>query len=338
MPRFRVLLVLLSLLAAPAADAQPLDEEKKLSSLAGEYLDLSCKLNPSWASSLGYRKYDSLLDDFQSSAVAERVALARRHLALFQEVDAQKLSVGARIDLSLLVADAEATIFTWTELKPQKWDPGVYNDALGTAMLYLTLLPDDSPLWPERLRAVLARAKEVPRLFEQARANLDSASPVLVKLAIAQNPGHAETFETDLPRRFDKAPAEMRADLEAACAAAAKAVRDYQAWLETVLLPATKGDWRLGSELWRKKLRFTLQTDLTPEQILESAWAAFRATREEMLAIAEPLHAEMFPDHRHEEEARSGSTRSSPRSFSASPTGTRPARRSSPTSRSGSRR
>lgn len=299
--RLATALLGLALLPAGARAQSDAAEEKKFASLAEEYLDLSCRLNPAWASSLGYRRYDAILDDFSSAAVAERLALAKKYLALFSEIDANRLGESARIDLSILVTDAERQLFTWGELKPHRRDPGLYNETLGTALLYLTLQADDSPLWPERLRAIAARAKEVPRLLDQARANLESPSPVLVRLAIDQNPGHVATFAEDLPRHFPKASPESRADLEAACAAAAQALRDYQKWLETDALAAAKGDWRLGSELWRKKLRFALETDLTPERILESAWESFRATREEMLAIAEPMHAAMFPDHRHDE-------------------------------------
>ena len=43
------------------------------------------------------------------------------------------------------------------------------------------------------------------------------------------------------------------------------ALDEYGGWLESELLPRSKGDFRLGEDLWRKKLKYALASDLTQD-------------------------------------------------------------------------
>ncbi|HEU4402684.1 MAG TPA: DUF885 domain-containing protein, partial [Candidatus Polarisedimenticolia bacterium] len=79
------------------------------------------------------------------------------------------------------------------------------------------------------------------------------------------------------------------------------ALKEFQTWLEHDLKPASKGDWRLGKERWTKKLRYTLQSSMTPEEIMKRAQQMLDADRRRMLEIATPLHARLFSDHHHAE-------------------------------------
>ena len=52
---------------------------------------------------------------------------------------------------------------------------------------------------------------------------------------------------------------------------AAKALADYKKWLQKDLLPRSDGDFRIGEEKFRKKLRFALASDLSMEEIMKRA-------------------------------------------------------------------
>src|SRR5438552_6028389 len=51
----------------------------------------------------------------------------------------------------------------------------------------------------------------------------------------------------------------------------ATALEDYKKWLEKDLLPRSDGDFRLGADKFRKKLRFALASDLSMEEIMKRA-------------------------------------------------------------------
>ena len=73
---------------------------------------------------------------------------------------------------------------------------------------------------------------------------------------------------------------------EAAATAAHAAVETFRSGLDTSIRPRAEGEGRLGPELFARKLRLTLGSDLAPEQLRGRAWADYHAVRAEMLRLA----------------------------------------------------
>ncbi len=88
----------------------------------------------------------------------------------------------------------------------------------------------------------------------------------------------------------------MRNELAAAQATAISALEDYGKWLETDLLPRSTGDFRIGDQKYRQKLRFALESDLPKEELLKRAEADLKATQEEMSKVALSLYPKLFPN------------------------------------------
>ncbi|PYT35742.1 MAG: hypothetical protein DMF52_09640 [Acidobacteria bacterium] len=268
--------------------------------IADRYLDDSMRAYPTTATMVGYHTYDGDLEDLSAGGIEDKLDLARHYRAEVSAVDPKRLSTSARIDYHLVMNDIEATIFSLTELRPFERDPQSYVDLLGNTMLYLTLQDEDSPAWPERLEALLLRMQQIPRFLEAAKSNLKDPPRVTTDLVLHTNAGNIDFFEKSFPGLFAKAP-KIRRQLESESARALAALREFQAWLEGDLLPRSRGDWRLGRELWTKKLRHTLQSSLTPDEILRRARQQLEIDRRRMLEVAAPLHARLHPGHRHVE-------------------------------------
>jgi uncharacterized protein (DUF885 family) len=62
------------------------------------------------------------------------------------------------------------------------------------------------------------------------------------------------------------------------------------------VLPTASGEFRIGAERFRKKLRFALDADLSPEQIYERCQRELESTTAALHATALPLFAKHFPD------------------------------------------
>ena len=62
------------------------------------------------------------------------------------------------------------------------------------------------------------------------------------------------------------------------------------------MLPRSNGDFRLGAEKFRKKLRFSLASDLSMEEIMKRARADLAATQAAIYETALPLYKKYFPD------------------------------------------
>lgn len=274
--------------------------EARFYDAAERYLDASLKLNPVAATYYGYHRYDGEMDDFSPGGIRERVSFYEAAEHLFAAMDRSKMSAGALIDLELILNDVQASLFSLKELKPHENNPGHYNEIIGYGTLFLTNLSEGDPAWADRLRSLLSRMKAIPSLLAAAKAGLRNPPRVVTEFIIQQNPANISFFRETLPKLYDGAP-DLRPPLEAEGARVIAALEEHQRFLEGDLLARSSGNWRLGRDLWTKKLRLTLQSDLRPEEILDRAWKRLRSEREAMLSVAEPIHARLFPDHAHAE-------------------------------------
>ncbi len=268
--------------------------------IADRYLDDSMRAYPTTATMAGYHAHDWRLEDLTAAGIAHKLELAKRYRAELSAVDPTRLSTSARIDHRLVMNDIESTIFSLVELRPFERDPQSYIDLLGNSTLYLTLQERDSPVWPERLEALLERMKQIPDFLAAAKSNLTNPPRVVTDLVVHTNAGNIDFFEKGAPLLFAKAP-KIHRRLDTECVRTIAALREFQKWLEDDLRKRSGGDWRLGKERWTKKLRYTLQSAMTPEEILRRARQQIETDRRRMLEVAEPLHRSLHPDHRHTE-------------------------------------
>src|SRR5439155_22473773 len=94
---------------------------------------------------------------------------------------------------------------------------------------------------------------------------------------------------------LDRAP-QMKKDLAPLQEKTAKVLDEYKQWLQKDLLPRSDGDFRIGTEKFRKKLRFALASDLSMEEILKRARADLSETQAAIYETALPLYKKYFPN------------------------------------------
>ncbi len=275
-------------------------EDQSFYRLAEKYLDDTLRLNPSLATVHGYHKYDHLFEDFSREGISERIDIYGRYHREFKRIDSQRLSFEAEVDFNILLNNIEFNLFNLKELKPFESDPLLYHDIIGFGMLFLIIQDEDSAVWPERLESILERMRLLPHFLETIKENLKNSSPPLVQFIIEQNPGNISFFEEILPPFFNKSP-KIKEDLIKANEQAVQALKDYQYFLEKDLLQSSHEDWRLGKDLWAKKLKLTLESDMTPEEIIDRAWKRLSEERKKILVVAQPMHDSLFPGCRHHE-------------------------------------
>src|SRR5437762_9974016 len=88
----------------------------------------------------------------------------------------------------------------------------------------------------------------------------------------------------------------MKKDLTPLQEKTAAAMEDYKKWLQSDLLPRSDGDFRLGEEKYRKKLRFAPASDLPMEEIMKRAKADLEQTQTAIYETALPLYRKYFPN------------------------------------------
>ena len=281
---FAVAAVLAATSALTGCSSGPSADEEFVG-LANRYLDRMLELNPEWATNLGDHRFDHLTRDMSAAGLAADAAFTRAYLDSLEALDPGKLSDVNRIDCEILRDRLSAELFMYEEVHEHTWNPTWYNPGDG---IYNLLARDFAPL-DERLEAVLARLERIPALLTAARENLDAPPAVMTTTAIDRNRGVINLIMDGLSAYLDEAP-DMSDRFAGPRAEAIAALTEHGAWLGTDLLPRSTGDFRLGCELFAKKLRYALASDLAPGEIQANAARDLAVTREQMYEVAAPLY------------------------------------------------
>lgn len=254
--------------------------------ISKRYLNEMMALTPVSATSLGDHRFDTQLDDASASGYRKRTALAHELLAETQALDIRQLSRANQVDAKLLENELEYQIWRVDQLAEWRWNPLLYTELAGDS-IYGLLSRDFAPL-PDRLRHAAARLTELPRFLEQVRASLIPARvpQIHAETAVKQNSGVLSLIDQLIVPQLGALPEADQAALKAAIAQARSAIAQHQIWLEKKLLPAAKGNYRLGATLYDAKLRFALDSPLSRQEIRARAQGELTRTRAEMYEIA----------------------------------------------------
>jgi len=133
----------------------------------------------------------------------------------------------------------------------------------------------------------------MPTYLAEARRQLvPSRVPKEMAESVAKrNGGLMEIVDGMLaPHAESLAPGD-RAKFEAARAGLTAAVAEHQKWLDAVLVPQAKGNFRLGAALYDRKMRYELLSMVSRAELRARALASKAAVRGEMYTIAQAVLA-----------------------------------------------
>lgn len=274
------------------AHATPADAE--FQKLASEYIEARLNTHPEEATELGDHRFDAELTDYSAEARAEELAAQKAFLAKLNSFGGVTELTGANsVDFRILKENVEGEIFSLEEMKEAEWNPLVYNTSLANG-LYLLIARDFAPV-EQRIPNIAKRMEGIPTVIAQAKANLKNSPRIFTETAIEQMQGAVTFVREGLGPVLDRAP-QMKKEIAPLQEKTAVALEEYKKWLETDLLSRSDGDFRIGAEKFRKKLRFSLASDLSAEEIMKRARADLAATQTAIYETALPLYKKYFPD------------------------------------------
>src|SRR5438105_4113260 len=279
--------------ALPCVAASATPQDQQFQKIAHDYIEGMLQSHPENATELGDHRFDDKLTDYSAESRAKELARAkeaRQQLEAFN--DLSQLTGANQIDVRLLEESIDNEIFGIEELKEWQWDPLVYNQSLANS-LYLLVARDFAPA-EQRIPNLRKRMERVPAVIAQAKANLQHSPRIYTETAIEQAQGAISLVREGLAPLMNQAP-QLAKDLEPLQGQTAKALEDYKKWLQTDLLPRSDGDFRLGADKFRKKLRFALASDLSMEEIMKRAQADLAQTQKANYDTALPLYKKYFP-------------------------------------------
>ncbi|WP_343634362.1 DUF885 domain-containing protein [Fluviicola sp.] len=241
------------------------------------------EMNPGWASSTGYHKYDSVLVIPDKAREEKERRFVQKELEQLNEFQSGELSEANQIDWKLIRNYLDGANWEREELKSGEWNPSNYNVCGGFAeMLGNNYAPLD-----ERLTNFSIRLKNVPAYYAAAKKNIKNPTKEHTQLAIEQNRGGLSVFSADLPAALEKSKltSAEKAELLNRSEAAIQAINDYANWLEKLPNPNPRS-FRLGTKLYAKKFEFDIQSDKSAKEIYQSALAHKEELHQKMMDIA----------------------------------------------------
>ena len=279
------------LLSIFTANANPKDDE--FEKIAKDYIENYLSSHPEFATELGDHRFDGVLTDYSPETRTRMLANAKQVREALQKFDDYKQLAGSnQVDVRILRDNVEGEIFRLEELREADWNPLVYNQSLANSLYLLVARDFDSA--EKRIPNLRQRMDGIPIVIKQAEANLQHPPRVHTETAIEQIQGAINLVRSGLDPLLKQSP-QLKKDLAPIQEKTAKALEDYKKWLQDDLLKRSDGDFRIGAEKFRKKLRFALASDLSMEETKKRADADLQQTQAAIYETALPLYKKYFP-------------------------------------------
>ncbi len=265
--------------------------DNRFEELANQYIETLIQQSPEWATWLGDHRFDHRLNDYSLDGILEDLKFSRDYLDSLSTIDPSELSQSNQIDYQIMSNGLKYSIFRTDTLKSYEWNPRRYNPG---GAIYQLIAHDFAPL-AERLKNVKGRLEAIPKVLDDARANLKNPPKIFTETAIQQIDGTISLIRDELNSYLEQVP-KLIEEIKPVQQQAVAALEEYKTWLQNDLLPRSNGDFRLGDELFRKKLRYALDSDIDKEELLRRAEEELEAVTEQMYVTAVPLFKKYYSE------------------------------------------
>jgi uncharacterized protein (DUF885 family) len=278
--------------ASPPTSPAPLaDANHAFAHLSTQFLSQLLALDPSLATQAGEHGHDGSWPDVSVAGTAKLRAFYASSRAAAEAIPEASLNEANQTDRKILLNQIDYALFTIDELRPLEVNPVAYIGLLGDGLD--PLLTREFASAEVRMASLAARLDGVPAVVAAARVRLTRPPKIFTETAIAQLQGLIELTSHGTGEALAKAPGQ-RAAVEAAAAKATAALTELLAFFQKDLLPRSDGSFRLGRELFEKKLRFELGAPVEIDEIAAGARTLLDSTREEMVATSLELWPTLF--------------------------------------------
>ncbi len=286
-------LTLASLLVVNFAFARPAPSDL-WDQLAEDYINQYLAFSPTASTQIGIHSHDAELDDYGPASIAKQVAWLQQFEKRVRAFDPKSLNAADAADREILLNNIRANLLELQVVRTFAKNPDTYSSGAAASVYIIMSRKFSSP--DERLRSVIAREKQFPRFFADARANLKDVPRIYTEIALEQLPGTIGFFEKDVPSAFaNAADPTVKSAFAESNAAAIKQLREYENWLKSDLLPRSNGDFRIGADTFSKKLLYDDMVSTPLDRLLEIGMADLRKNQTEFQRVAREVDPSKSP-------------------------------------------
>ncbi len=256
------------------------------------FLDQYFADNPITATRIGIHDYDGQLPHFDPTSINKQISLLKQAHRELLQIDQDKLDINDRIDYRILDNALLFSIFQWEDLKEYTWNPLFFLWSLGYG--YESLMAYDFGSGAERAQSLVGRLERTPVFLDQAMSLLGPMPLPHIETAIQQGRGLIDMLGPGIEKFAADLEPELKDEVITRAEEAAQAIDEFVKFLENRKENGPHRDFRLGQELYRKKLAFMLNEGLSADEVLLRAEAELKFVQGEMIALAVPLYEQWF--------------------------------------------
>ena len=245
------------------------DADPAYRALADEYLTGYLAWRPQEGVALGLHEYDGKVTDLSRASIEREHARLRQFRQKLGAIDGKQLERRNDVQRRMLLASIDGALLDFEVMRSHARNPMTYAGAIDTNVYAKR---DFAPK-PQRLRSVVESLRHMPAVMRAARENLEDVLPkTYVETAVLIADGGADFLERDLVEAFkDVNDEELQGEFRAVNTDAAKALRDFAAYLKNDKLPKSDQSFPIGRDAYVRMLRDGELIAQSPEQVLEIA-------------------------------------------------------------------
>ena len=271
--------------------------QQEFARVSDEYLDqVYFHYQPTQGTLAGFHQYDTQLEDNSRKNIDAEIAALKSFEQRIEAIhpEASTSDFVPRSDREIVLANIRSQLLSLEVIRP--WEKNADDYSSTCANGAFSLMERKYASTDDRLRSLIARERLMPTLLSEARVNLKNPPRVFTEIAIEQLPDILSFFEHDVPLAFADAKDEtLKAEFMQSNKAVIVALNDYLDWLRTDLLAKSNGDFRIGANIFAKKLQYDEMVDLPLDKILEIGWADMRKNQAHFREIAKELEPNKEP-------------------------------------------
>jgi uncharacterized protein (DUF885 family) len=261
------------------------------------------RFNPTAGTSAGFHQYDTQLEDFSSATIQQQIGVLRQFDMQVESFAPAKLTPDQSADRDLILSNIRSMLLELESIRSWEKNPDRYSSTTSYAVFVIMsrkFAPAD-----DRLRSVIERERQMPKMLMDARANLKNPPRIYTEVALEQLPGIISFFEKDVPLAFSEVKDKALLDrFHQANGQVISSLQSYQAFLKNDLLPRSKGDFRIGADNYRKKLLYDEMVDIPLDRLLEIGMANLRENQRMFRETAKKIDPGRTPQQILEEAAK----------------------------------
>jgi uncharacterized protein (DUF885 family) len=250
-----------------------------------DYLAYLHEVHPTSATLDGIHTYDDHIEDLSRQGVEQHTRALAGFSRRLQDINVNDLTAIEKVEQPMVAANIQSRVFELEQTRTWERNPQLYSDTLCSSLAAQVVFTH-APL-SERARRVLSKLRQTARVVQAARDNIKDPPGIFVKVGLETFRGALNFIDKDLPRAFSALDdMHLLGDLADASTEAAQAIGSYIQYMEEDLQLKARASFRLGREMFERKLKLDEGIPLDADRLLAIAFREFKATQEEFRTLA----------------------------------------------------